>query len=49
MRAQIGGEGDVARLVEGTDEVARFEYRTQHRRRVAGIGTQIAVAQIGRE
>ena len=48
MRAQVLGEGDIARLVEGADEVARLEHRAQHRRRIAGIGAQIAVAQIGR-
>ena len=47
MRAQICGEVDVARLVEGADEIARLEHRAQHRRRIAGIGAQIAVAQIG--
>ncbi len=47
MRAEVLGEGDVARLVEGADEVARLEHRLEHRGRVAGIGAQIAVAQIG--
>ena len=48
MRAEILGEGDVARLVEGADEVARLEHRLEHGGAVAGIGAQIAVAQIGR-
>ena len=47
MRAEILGERDVARLVEGADEIARLQHRAQHRRRIAGIGAQIAVAQIG--
>ena len=48
MRAQIFGEGDIARLVEGAGEVARLQHRAQHRGRVARIGAQIAVAQVGR-
>ncbi len=47
MRAQVLGVGDVARLVETAGQVARLQYHTQHRRRVAGIGAQIAVAQVG--
>ena len=47
MRADVLGEGDVARLVEGADEIARLEHRAQHRGRIARIGAQIAVAQIG--
>src|SRR6202034_552687 len=46
MRAQMLIETDVARFVEGTDEVARLQYDTQYRRGVARIGTQVAVAQI---
>ena len=48
MRAEILGEGDVARLVEGADEIARLQHGAQHRGRIARIGAQIAVAQIGR-
>ena len=48
MGAEILGEGDVARLVEAADEVARLEHRREHGGRIAGIGAQIAVAQIGR-
>ncbi len=50
MRAQILGEGDVARLVETADEIARLQHRAQHGLRVVGIGLQVAVAQVrGRE
>ncbi len=48
MRAEIRGEGDIARLVERADEVARREHRLEHGGAVAGVGAQIAVAQIGR-
>ena len=48
MRAEVLGEGDVARLVEGADEVARLEHRLEHGGRIAGVGAQVAVAQIGR-
>ena len=47
MRAQRGVVGDVARLLESADEIARPENGLQHRRGIAGIGAQIAVAQIG--
>ena len=47
MSAEILGEGDVAGLVEGTDEIACLEHGAKHGRRIAGIGPQIAVAQIG--
>ncbi len=47
MRAEIFGENNVARLVEGADEIARLEHDAQHRGRIARIGAQIAVAQIG--
>ena len=47
MRAQVLGEGDVARLVEVAGQVARLQHGAQHRGRIAGIGAQIAVAQIG--
>src|ERR1700674_3418310 len=48
MGAELRGEIDVFRLVEGSDEIARFEYGPQHRRRIPRIGAQIAVAQIMR-
>ena len=48
MRAKILGELDVARFVEGADEVPRLQRCTQHRSRITGIGAQIAFAQIGR-
>ena len=48
MRAEIFGEGDVARLVEAADEVARLEHGAQHRGRIVRVGAQIAVAQIVR-
>src|SRR5262249_48347499 len=51
LRARMGtkilGKGDVARLIEAADEVARLEHRLEHGRRIAGIGAQIAVTQIG--
>ncbi len=47
MRAQILGVSNVARLVEAAGEIARFEHRAQYRRRIARIGAQIAVAQVG--
>ena len=47
MGAEILGEGDIARLVETADEVARLEHRLEHGGGIAGIGAQIAVAQIG--
>src|SRR5260370_35416975 len=46
MRAQMLVEGYVARFVEGTDQITRLQYDTQYRRRVAGIGTQVSIAQI---
>ena len=46
MGAQVIGEIDVARLVEIPDEIARAQHRPQHRRRIAGISAQIAVAQV---
>ena len=47
MRAQVCGEIDVARLVEGAGEIARLEHRAQHGCRIARVGAQIAVAQVG--
>jgi hypothetical protein len=47
MCAKRGVVADVTRLLEGAGKVARFQHRPQHRGGVAGIGTQIAVAQIG--
>jgi len=47
MGAEIVGEGDVARLVEAANEISCLEHRFEHGRRIAGIGAQIAVAQIG--
>ncbi len=46
MRAEIGGEADVARLVETAGKVARLKHGAQHARGIARIGTQIAVAQV---
>ena len=48
MRAEIRGEIDILRLVEVSDEVARFEHRAQHRCGIPRIGPQIAVAQVMR-
>ena len=47
VSAQPGFKIDVARLLEGADEIARLENSLQHRRWIAGIRAQIAVAQIG--
>ena len=47
MGAQRRVEGDIARLLEGADEIARLQYGLQHRGWIAGIGAQIAVAQVG--
>ena len=48
MGAEVGGEVDVARFVEGADEIARLQYGLEHGGAIAGIGAQIAGAQIGR-
>src|SRR5271166_6467812 len=48
MRAEVGGEGYVARLVEAADEVARLEHGAEPAGAVAGIGAQISLAQIRR-
>ena len=47
MRAQIGVEIDVARLVERAAQIARLEDSAQHRRRIGRVGAQITVAQVG--
>ena len=47
MRAKVFGKLDVARLVESAGEIARAQDRFQNCRRIAGVGAQIAVAQIG--
>src|SRR6476469_1415634 len=43
---QIFAEGYIARLVERAGEVACLQYDTQNRRRIARVGTQIAIAKI---
>src|SRR3981081_1545493 len=48
MGTQRGVERDVTRFLENADEVARFKDRLQYCSAAAGIGAQIAVAQIGR-
>src|ERR1700731_3344791 len=48
MGTQRGVEGDVTRFLESADEVARFKDRLQYCSAAAGIGAQVAVAQIGR-
>src|SRR6266849_6671614 len=48
MGAEFRGEIDVSRLVEASDEIARLEHGAQHRRRLARIGAQLAVAQVMR-
>jgi len=47
MGAEVRAEGDVARLVEAADEVARLQHRREHGSGIAGIGAQITVAQVG--
>jgi hypothetical protein len=44
MGAKIGMEVDVAWLVELADQVGQGEQRPLHRRGIAGIGPEIAVA-----
>ncbi len=46
MRAEVGREVHIERLVELTDEIARLQHGAQDGGSVGGIGTQIAVAQI---
>ena len=46
MGAQVIRERNVAWLVEIPDEIARAQHRLEHRRRVAGVGAQITVAQV---
>src|SRR5438552_100486 len=48
MGAQRRGKIDVARLVELADEVDQIEQRALHRRRIAGVGSEIAVAALRR-
>src|SRR5260370_32195869 len=48
MGTQRGVVGDVTGFLERTDEIACAENCPQHGGGIAGIGTQIAVAQIGR-
>ena len=51
LRSRVGAqpclEVDVARFLEGADEISRLEDSLKHRSRTAGIGTQITFAQIG--
>ena len=44
MGAKIGMEVDVARLVELADQIGQREQRPLHRRGIAGIGPEVAVA-----
>src|SRR5260370_1216809 len=48
MRAQRGGEIDIARLLELADEIDEVEERPLHRGRIVRIRPQIAVAARGR-
>jgi hypothetical protein len=48
MRAEFGGEIDIFRLVETSDEIARLQHGAKHRRGIPWVGAQIAVAQIVR-
>src|SRR5215472_7490931 len=47
MGAEVGGERNIARLVERPDEITGAQDAVEHRRAVAWIGTDVAVAQIG--
>jgi hypothetical protein len=47
MSTELFGECNVARLVEGADQIARLEHRFEHCCWIARVGPQIAVAQIG--
>ena len=46
MGAELGSEVDEARLVELADEIGRLPERLRDRRPVAGVGADIAVAQL---
>ena len=46
MGAEVGSEGDVARLVEAADQIAGAQHRRERRGTVARVGPQIAVAQL---
>jgi hypothetical protein len=48
MRAQVILKADVARLVEGADEIAGAQHRLEYRDGIAGVGAQIAVGQVRR-
>src|SRR3546814_13707484 len=48
MGADLAAVLHVARLVELADEVGDLEERALHRRRVAGIGAEVAVALLRR-
>src|SRR5215472_2466391 len=45
MRAKLRRKCHVARLVEAANEIARAQHRLEHRGRIAGVGTDITVAQ----
>jgi hypothetical protein len=46
MGAEPGVVLDIARLVEGADEMGGVHHRPRHRRRMGGIGTEVARAQL---
>ena len=46
MDAEFRGESDIPRLIESADEIARAQRGHQHGSGIAGIGAQIALAQI---
>ncbi len=48
MRADVGGEVDVAWFVEGAAKIAHLQHSLQQGGRIAGIGAQIAITQVGR-
>src|SRR5438876_9162619 len=48
MGAQRRGKIDVARLVELADEIDQIEQRALHRRWIARVGSEIAVAALRR-
>ena len=48
MRANLRREGDIARLVEAADKIARLEHGGENRGRIGWVGAQITIAQIVR-
>ncbi len=46
MGAQVGMEIDIARLVEGADEIGRLEQQLLYRDGIDRVGTQVTLAQV---